>query len=312
MYNGFHGDRTWDEARPGHIFGFDPWGTGYKARETVLAAFKEYFANMPDDASGVIKERHRVLREGGLSDEDASKLQSTLSNAYFNTIPTLFWTIHDIYSRPELLKDIRQELSSKAVQRSTDRGNSFVLDIAALQTQCHILLSAFQETQRTRHAQVGMRMVIEDTLLDGKYLLKKGTPLHLPAKSIHRDPSIWGSDASEYDPYRFVPASATGEPKTKPVPTAFLPWGAAPWLCPARQFAATEILIIVALLALRVDLNPVGRVWEKHPATKSISIATLPHPKADMRMRVSDRKEGAGSWSVLLGKSKIRISLSSG
>ncbi|KAL4912844.1 cytochrome P450 [Aspergillus aurantiobrunneus] len=235
---------AWDEARPGHIFGFDPWGTGYKARKTVLAAFKEYFENIPDDASGVIKERHRVLREGGLSEEDTYKLQSTLSNAYFNTIPTLFWTIHDTYCRPELLAGIRQEVSSKAVQRSSGADHGFVLDIAALQTQCHILLSAFQETQRTRHAQVGMRMVIEDTLIDGKYLLKKGTPLHVPAKSIHRDPSIWGSDATEYDPYRFVPAHATGEPKAKIMPTAFLPWGAAPWLCPARQFAATEILIL--------------------------------------------------------------------
>lgn len=306
-----HGGRTWDEARPGHIFGFDPWGTGYKARTTVFAAFKQYFENIPGDASEVIKERHRVLREGGLSEEDAYKLQSTLSNAYFNTIPTLFWTIHDIYCRPELLEDIRQEVSTKAVQRSRDADTSFVLDITALQTQCHILLSALQETQRTRHAQVGMRMVIEDTLIDGKYFLKKGTALHLPAKSIHRDPSIWGSDAPEYDPYRFVPGY-TGEPKTKVMPTAFLPWGSAPWLCPARQFAATEILIIVALMVLRVDLSPVDREWEKQPATKSISIATLPHPKEDMRFKVSERREGIGSWSVLLGKNKIRISLSSG
>lgn len=68
----------------------------------------------------------------------------------------------------------------------------------------------------------------------------------------------------------------------------------------------------MALMVLRVDLSSVDREWEKQPATKSISIATLPHPKEDMRFKVSERREGIGSWSVLLGKNKIRISLSSG
>ncbi|KAI0124130.1 cytochrome P450 [Xylariales sp. AK1849] len=302
---------TWDEYRPSHIFGVDLLGKGYAARAKVFAAMQKYFQNMPDDASLTIRERQRIMLEGGISEEDAYKIQSTLSNAYFNTIPTLYWTVYEVYSRPTLLEAIRNEIRNQAVQQSED---GFVLDIATLQTECHLLLSAYQETQRMRHSQVAFRTLLEDTLLDGQYMLKKGHHLHLPAKPVHKDPKIWGSRVNHFDPYRFVPAVA-GETKIKSkiLPTSFLPWGAAPWLCPARQFATTEILIILALLALRVDLAPAnGKGWEQDPPVERIVIATLPHPRNDTRLKISPRGDGAGSWKVVIGKTKARISLASG
>ncbi|KAI1333952.1 cytochrome P450 [Xylariaceae sp. FL0016] len=302
---------TWDEHRPGHIFGVDLLGKGYAARRKVFAAMRKYFDNMPADVSLMVRERQRILLEGGVSNEDSYKIQSTLSNAYFNTIPTLYWTIYEIYSRPSLLETIRDEIRNQALQKMDD---TFILDIALLQTRCPILLSAYQETQRVRHAQVAFRMLLGDTMID-QYLLKKGHHLHLPARPIHKDPKIWGSHVNYFDPYRFVPAE-TGETiarANKILPTSFLPWGAAPWLCPARQFATTEILIIVALLALRVDLEPAdGAGWERDPSIEKIKIATLPHPKVGVRLKVSPRNDGLGDWGVVVGKSKARITLASG
>ncbi|RDL36335.1 Uncharacterized protein BP5553_05687 [Venustampulla echinocandica] len=300
----------WDEHRPGHMIGIDPLGKGYNARAKVFETFREYFQNMPDDVSLIIRQRQKILRDGGICEEDAYKMQSTLSDAaYPNTVPTLFWTVYEIYSRPELLEAIRQEIFSKAVRKS-DEG--FILDVAALKTECHILLSAYQETQRTRHSQVAFRMVVEDTLLDGQYLLKKGNYLHMPAKPIHENPKIWGPQASVFDPYRFVPAVA-GESRAKILPSSFLPWGAPPHMCPARQFASTEILIITALLALRVNLTPASaKGWEREPAVKSMDIPTLPRPRKDVRLKVTAREEGAGIWAIIIGESKTRVSLASG
>jgi len=291
------------------MMGMDSLRKGYKARDKVFEAFRNYCQSIPDDASFIIRERQKILREGGFNEEDAYKIQSTLSDAaYPNTVPTLFWTIYEIYSRPELLKAIRQEIFSKAVGKSND---GFTLDVAALQTECYILLSAYQETQRTRHAQVAFRGVVEDTLLDGQYLLKKGNYLHMPAKPIHMSPEFWGHQASVFDPHRFVPARA-GE-KTKILPSSFRAWGVPPHMCPARQFASTEILIITALLALRTDLTPAnGKGWEREPAVKSMEISTLPRPKKDVRLKVTAREEGLGSWTLTIGKSKTRVSLASG
>jgi cytochrome P450 len=244
-------------------------------------------------------------------------MQATLSTAAFpNTVPTLFWTIYEIYSRPDLLDEIRKEVSSKAVRKS--EGGGFTLELAVLQTECPLLLSAYQETQRTRHSQVAFRMVLEDTLLDGRYLLKKGNVVHIPAKPTHKDTSIWGAQAAAFDPYRFVPAAGRAggggeKEKAKVVPSSFLAWGRPPYLCPARQFASTEILMIVALLVLRIDLAPVGgKGWEEPAVRSGMEIPTIPRPKEDMRLRITVRDEMAGSWKVIIGEGKTRISLASG
>ncbi|KAK8110180.1 uncharacterized protein PG998_006637 [Apiospora kogelbergensis] len=301
---------TWDEHRSGHIFGFDPTGKGYAARAKVMEAMKKYLQNVPEDASQMLRERQRVVLEGGIGEEDAYKLQATLSNAYFNTIPTLYWTIYEIYSRPALLEAIREEIRNKAL---TQVGEDFHLNIAALQTTCSLLLSAMQETQRIRHAQVAFRMVLEDVTID-RYRLKKGYHLHMPAKPVHWDPSIWGAHVNHFDPYRFVPEIEKRPARTQKIlPSSFLPWGAAPWLCPARQFAATEIMIIMALLALRVDLAPAdGSGWDHEPPLKKVEISSLAHPKLDAPLRMNPRQDGVGNWKVEIGKSKARIVLTSG
>jgi cytochrome P450 len=235
-------------------------------------------------------------------------MQSYFSDAYYNIAPPLFWTIYEIFSRPKLLDDIRQEIFSKAVQKSED---GFVLDVAALKTECHILLSTFQETQRTRHAPPASRVIVEDTLLDGQYLLKRGNHLQIPVQPIHKSPKIWGPQANVFDPYRFMPAGA-GETKAKIMPSNFLPWGAAPYICPARQFVAAEILVITALLALRVDLTPARGGWERNLAVKLLEKPTLPRPKKDIRLKITMREETAGNWSTILGQSKTRLNLASG
>ncbi|KAH8196665.1 hypothetical protein TruAng_009162 [Truncatella angustata] len=301
---------TWEDFRPSHQMGMDFWHTGYKARAKVFDAFQRYFRNIPDDVSLMIRERQEVLRQGGMGEEDIAKMQSFFSDAYYNITPTLFWTIYEVYSRPQLLAAIRKELHSKAVRRS-EKGEVFILDIAALKTECHILLSTYQETQRTRHAPATSRMVAEDTLLDGKYLLKKGNWFQMPVQPVHVNTKIWGPHADVFDPYRFVPPGID-ETKIKILPNSFLPWGAAPYTCPARQFVSTEVLTITALLALQVDLVPISsKEWERDPALRLLEKPTLARPKKDVRVRVSPR-EGSGGWTVVLGQSKARIPLASG
>ncbi|KAK4185839.1 cytochrome P450 [Podospora australis] len=298
---------VWEENRPNQMLGIDPLHKARNARDQVFAAFGEYFGRgLPEDVSYLVTKRQELLRQGGISEEDCYKMQATLSNAaYPNTVPTLFWTVYGIYSRPELLKEIRQELWDKVVEK---KGDEFILDVAVLQTECLLLLSTYQEVQRTRHSQVAWRMVTEDTTLD-RWTLKKGNYLQMPVRPVHESQAVYGPAAGEFDPYRFVPK----EEKGRVAPSSFLAWGSAPHLCPARQFASTEILIAAALLILRADLTPVGRdgVWPHAPEVKS-GTPTLPRPKRDIQLRVTPREEGRARWSVVIGRSKARISLASG
>lgn len=326
--------RTWEDYRPSHHVGTDVWHVGHKARAKVFKAFQRYLRILPDDVSLIIRERQEVLRQAGMDEEDIAKMQAFFSDAYYNIVPTLFWTIYEIYSRPQLLQDIRDEICNKAVVvrdsssltsegggggEGEDKG-ALTLDIAALKTECALLLSTYQEVQRRRHEQATSRIVAEDTLLDGRYLLKRGNWFQMPVQPVHTSREIWGPDADVFDPYRFVPdenKAKTGtetKAKTRIQPNSFLPWGVAPYTCPARQFVSTEVMAVTALLVMQADLTPVGREgadWERDPALRRFEKPTLARPKKDVRVKLTPR-EGAGLWNVVLGRSMARIPLASG
>ncbi|KAF4554116.1 Cytochrome P450-like protein 38 [Elsinoe fawcettii] len=290
-----------------HMAGLDVTGRGYAAREVVVNAFIKYCKSTPSDAAPVITERSRILREAGFSELEVAKQQGTFGTAaYANTVPTLYWTIHELYSRPDLVAAVRQEILSTSVSGSKEKG--FALDVSAVKTKCPLTLSVLQETQRTRHVHANIRKVSEDTLLDGKYLLKKGNFLQMPGQPVHREKSVWGDSADVFDPYRFVPSD-----DKKPVPpSSFVAWGAPPHLCPARQFATTEVMIVIALLVIRVDITPASGVWEKAPAVNKSDLITLHNPLKDVGVRVKSRDDWAGAWGLKMGESKMRVSLASG
>ncbi|KAI1333954.1 cytochrome P450 [Xylariaceae sp. FL0016] len=298
----------WDKHRPALHLGIDPLGKGAQARAKVVEALGVYVQDgVSEETSHLVRERQRSLQEGGIDTEDALKMQAFLNDGNFNIVPTLYWTIYDIFSRPELLEAIRNEVADRAIVDSGDGG--FTLDISAVKTKCHLLLSSFQETQRIRHMLSTSRSVLEDTLLDGQYLLRKGNLLYLPAQPIHHNPDIWGPRATEFDPYRFV----RGASNSKILPSNFLPWGSAPHICPTRQFISAGILVHTAIMAARIDLTPVkGRTWMEEPAVRWVEIATLPTARENVYLKVTPRKEGSGKWRVTTGRSQTAVPLVSG
>lgn len=302
--------RLWEDYMSAHMTGTDIIGKGYKAREVVFKAFETYCKNIPQDASHVVFERQRVLSEGGISEVDRYKQEASFCTAVFaNTTPTAYWTIYELFSRPDVLTELREEVVGKAVSGSKEDG--FVIDVAALKTECPLLLSVYQEAQRTRHIHANIRKVMADTLLDGRYMLKKGGYLQMPGQPIHRNGEAWGSSAEVFDPYRFVPKP--GSDRKSVAPSNFVAWGAAPHLCPARQFASTEIMIMVALLAMRVDMKPArGGEWERDPAVNTAQMVSIYNPLKDPLVEVRAREEYLGRWSLKMGESKTRVSLASG
>ncbi|KAI4734550.1 hypothetical protein E4T50_14918 [Aureobasidium sp. EXF-12298] len=302
---------TWHSHLSAHISGlnFDIFGRGYAARQKVFDAHAEYCSDIPSDASLLFTERWRVLLEAGISETDCIKQQATLPIGMLsNTVPTFYWTIWELYSRKDLLAEVREELKACAI---IEQKEGFALNIAALKTDCSLLLSVFQETQRIRHIHAAIRKVMSDTLLDGKYLLRRGNYLQMPGSSIHSNTELWGPSATDFDPYRFVNqgAHASG---FKQRGRDFLAWGAPPHLCPARQFAATEILILVALFVMRVDLRPVRGTWEKSPALDFNDPVTVLNPKTDVQVHVSVREKWAGDWKLHMSPSTCRVPLASG
>jgi len=97
------------------------------------------------------------------------------------------------------------------------------------------------------------RTPLEDTILGGKYPVKKGENIWTVTSLIQRDKTIWGEDANSFNPDRFAP-----ELQNKRDPCTFLPFGVGKRTCLGRQVALFEASVIIGriLQKYRLHLRP--------------------------------------------------------
>ena len=84
-----------------------------------------------------------------------------------------------------------------------------------------------------------------DTTL-GDYTFSKGEWIFILLLAVHRDQAVWGADADEFRPERFLQDR---------VPTSYKPFGTGPRACIGRQFALHEATIVLSDLLQAFDLE---------------------------------------------------------
>ncbi|KAI1384279.1 cytochrome P450 [Hypoxylon trugodes] len=249
---------------------------GYKAREYMVGVWNQYFERGSyEQGSELIKTRVKINNDFGITLTETARIEIGGSQGILsNTLPGAFWMIYYIFSNPTILKDIKAELY-KGVRED---GDIYTIDLSYVKSSCPILLSTFKEMMRVKSSSSATRIAMEDHLLGGKYLLKKGSTIMMPAMVQHTDHSIWGDSVHEFNHLRFV--RQPGAKRTNPV--AFRGFGGGTTLCPGRHFASTEILMFSALMVLRFDLLPVDGKWTTPGTTKSPLVNALPVPDDDI------------------------------
>lgn len=302
------------------------------AREKLVQAFTEYYNHGGhNEASTLTVARWQTQHDAGATTQDIARLETASSIGLLsNTVPSTFWTLFDIYSRPDLLAAIRTELQTNALTIDPDT-NQHVVDLALIRDSCPKLLSAFQEVLRVHSNGAPTRVVYEDVVLDDRYLLKAGSVLQMSAPAVNKEEAVWGTRAGGFDPSRFSNSSSKGpgrgkeaeteKPSSSPMggregprATSYLSFGASPNMCPGRHFAAGEILALTAALILRYDIVPVaGRWWVPNLNAWAIAASVTP-PIEEYPVRISTREEYAGEveWSFNVREGKGRFSLITG
>jgi unspecific monooxygenase len=89
-----------------------------------------------------------------------------------------------------------------------------------------------------------------DTMIGGRYRMRTQDWATVILPLIHRDPSVWGEDAGEFRPDRFLPESSRGRP-----PHSYKPFGTGERACIGRQFALHEAVLVLARLLHRYDIS---------------------------------------------------------
>ena len=215
----------------------------YQAREEVCTVFYDYYAKgVPDDASALVKARIAVGRKYGLTTEALARLDVGLGQALLiNAVPISSWMLFHIFSSPSLLEEIRAEVSVICT-------NGF-MDISRIKDTCPLLVSTWQEVLRFASYLPSGRTVLEDTMINDRYLLRKGATVLIPSSIIHQDQKTWGEDASEFNARRFLSSQ-------KRPAAAFRGFGGGTLLCPGRHFAFNEVLAFVATMVIGFDISP--------------------------------------------------------
>lgn len=294
-----------------------PWLTARKAwqgrKKVAKTIYKYVQMGGQEQGSELTKVRFATTLESGVTLEEYAQIEVPMMIAFLsNTVPATFWTLFDLYSRPQLLEELRDEVKSNALSIATN--GTHRIEIGALRDSCPLLFSTFQEILRTRTTSSPSRIVTKDTLLADKYLLKAGSLVTMPASQIGRRPEVWGETATVFDPRRFVkagPSRSQGEKEARRT-GAFMTFGISPTICPGRHFACSEILGMVAMIILRYDIVPVGG-WVEPKELVNSMVSIMRPVKSEFPVNIEPRKEYEGAqWDFHVEEGKGQFPLAIG
>ena len=299
---------TFDKSMTSILFApFPRWTArkAWKARERLTHAFNEYIdAGGLDSALGVFRIRHEINTRHGATKDDISRFElGDIIGVLVNATPAIFWATLHIYSDPSLLQDLREEVKAATTTLEAPNGHDkrrvrHVIHTRTIASTCPLLLSTFRETLRIHTHNATNRMVIEDTLLDNRYLLKKGGIVQMPSAPVHYNTKMWGPDATSFNARRFLKTNEVAASKG-----AFKAWGGGATICPGRHFAAAEVTGILAMMVARFDVEPTAGKWVWPKVDWGRVASSIHPPKGDVSVKIKARPgfEGA-EWAYAYGE----------
>lgn len=108
------------------------------------------------------------------------------------------------------------------------------------------------------------REALEDTQV-GNISVPKGVCLWTLIPTLHRDTEIWGPDANEFKPERFI----DGVSKACKSPQAYIPFGLGPRLCLGKNLAMVELKVVLSLVISKFSFS-LSPKYKHSPAYKMI------------------------------------------
>ncbi|TLD22910.1 hypothetical protein PspLS_07093, partial [Pyricularia sp. CBS 133598] len=206
-------------------------------------------------------------------------VQLVLSTAAIHTTADLFtYTLILLAANPHHIEALRTEMLETLPVAGWKK-----MSLASLR----LLDSTIKEAQRLKPVQANsmQRLVTEDTVIEGGYVLRKGEIASVDASRVW-DPTRF-ENPREFDPYRFFEARKKpgGENISQLVSATadHLPFGYGKYACPGRFFVAHEVKLAFCYLLLKYDwkISETAKV----PFTIDAGLDTLVNPEVKIMYR---------------------------
>ncbi|RMZ90201.1 hypothetical protein DV736_g2558, partial [Chaetothyriales sp. CBS 134916] len=217
---------------------------------------------------------------------DPIEIRSQLLNIFLagrdTTAGLLGWVFWVLARHPYIFEKLRQIVLANFGTYESPRDISF-----ATLKACSYLQHVMSETLRLYPSvPLNSRRANKDTMiptgggLDGSspIFVPKGTQVDYAVHVMHRRKDIWGDDALEFKPERWVGRKTGWE---------FLPFNGGPRICLGQQFALTEAGYVIVRLLQKFDkIENLGHTTEKD-LLYQYSVTTAPW-EVTLRMRVAE------------------------
>lgn len=186
----------------------------------------------------------------GLSDENIRYQMATfLVAGHETTSSTLSFTYYYLLKNPDKLLEAQRQVDEVV-------GDS-VLELQHLPKLTY-LDACIKESLRLSSPITRWSVCPrKDTTLQGKYEVKKDVQLACNLKALHHDPAVWGDDHEDFEPESMLKSNFEKLP-----PNSWKPFENGMRSCIGRGFAEQEMLINIALVLQRFQLQLADPAYE--------------------------------------------------
>ncbi|KAH8812235.1 cytochrome P450 [Xylogone sp. PMI_703] len=186
-----------------------------------------------------------LIKSDNFSDDVLKdQLLTFLAAGHETTASALTWASYLLAKHPRLQTKLREEITEALSTSSVDETPA---DLAGLLRQLPYLNGIMQETLRLYPTvPLTMREALCDTQI-GEQLIPKGTEMVVSIWMTNRSPEIWGPDAAEFRPERWI--TDDGKPNQNGGTNSnynFLTFLHGPRSCIGQDFAKAEMRCLLA------------------------------------------------------------------
>ncbi|KAJ3550671.1 hypothetical protein NMY22_g306 [Coprinellus aureogranulatus] len=229
-------------------------------------------AKSKDIMSALIKANRNASVEDRLTDEELTAQVSTLTFAAMDTTSNAMSRIlHLLSQHPEVQQKLREEVTEAYANFGGDLDYDALNSLAILDAICRETLrlhasAPYLSRQATKDAVLPVGAPI--TTIDGRevneVLVPKDTQVFISVHACNRDPGIWGPDAAEWKPERWMsplPASVT-EARVPGVYSHLMTFLGGGRACIGFKFSQLEMSmcqVVISRLIMKYRFEPSGK-----------------------------------------------------
>jgi len=189
-----------------------------------------------------------ALESGGFSDEDlVNQMMTFLVAGHETTATAMIWAIYLLCKHPEVQNKLREEVRSQLPSLDEDVTAADVDNCHYLQAVCSEVLRLWAPVSLT------LRVADKDTSICDQYV-PKGTLVIMCPWATNTSTHLWGADANEFKPERWLDADGKSNNKGSADSNySFLTFLHGPRSCIGQKFAQAEFACLLGAWAGRFE-----------------------------------------------------------